>query len=43
MFTRKGKIDLTLAGLTESEMPEVRTVLVKALEDFMAKKGIASN
>lgn len=42
MFTRKGKIDLTLAGLTESEMPEVRTVLVKALEDFMAKKGVSS-
>lgn len=43
MFTRKGKIDLTLAGLSEAEMPEVRTVLVKALEDFMAKKGVASN
>ncbi|MBT9464560.1 hypothetical protein [Hydrogenophaga sp.] len=42
MFTRKGKIELTLAGLTESEMPEMRTVLVKALEDFMAKKGVAS-
>ena len=42
MFTRKGKIELTLAGLTEFEMPEVRTVLVKALEDFMAKKGVAS-
>jgi ParB family chromosome partitioning protein len=42
MFTRKGKIDLTLAGLTESEMPEVRTVLVKALEEFMAKKGVTS-
>jgi len=42
MFTRKGRIDLTLAGLAESEMPEVRTLLVKALEDFMVKKGIAS-
>lgn len=42
MFTRKGKIDLTLGGLTESDMPEVRTVLVKALEDFMAKKGVST-
>lgn len=43
MFTRKGRIDLTLAGLTETEMPEVRTALVKALEEFMARKGVASN
>jgi len=43
MFTRKGKIDLTLGGLTEVDMPEVRTVLVKALEDFMAKKGVSGS
>ena len=43
MFTRKGRIDLTLAGLTETEMPEMRTALVKALEDFMSRKGVASN
>lgn len=42
MFTRKGKIDLSLAGLSETEMPEVRTVLVKALEEFMARKGVTS-
>ena len=42
MFTRKGRIDLSLAGLTESEMPELRAVLVKALEDFMAEKGATS-
>jgi ParB family transcriptional regulator, chromosome partitioning protein len=42
MFSRKGKIDLSLGGLSEAEMPEVRTVLVKALEDFMARKGTAS-
>lgn len=43
MFTRKGKIDLSLNGLTEAEMPEVRTVLVKAIEEFMSKKGIANS
>lgn len=43
MFTRKGKIDLSLNGLTESEMPEVRTVLLKAIEEFMNKKGITSS
>lgn len=42
MFARKGKIDLSLGGLSEVEMPEIRSVLVKALEDFMARKGIPS-
>jgi ParB family chromosome partitioning protein len=42
MFTRKGKIDLTLAGLTDAEMPVVRAVLMKALEEFMASKGVPS-
>jgi ParB family chromosome partitioning protein len=43
MFTRKGKIDLTLAGLSEAEMPVVRAVLMNALEEFMAIKGAPSN
>jgi ParB family chromosome partitioning protein len=41
MFLRKGKIDLSLSGLSEAEMPEVRLVLVKALESFMSRKGTA--
>lgn len=43
MFTRKGKIDLTLGGLTESEMPELRAVLERALDDFMTKNGVTTN
>jgi ParB family chromosome partitioning protein len=40
MFAKKGQIDLTLSGLVEEEMPEVRSVLVKALEEYMEKKRV---
>lgn len=38
MFVKKGQIDLTINGLVEEEMPEVRSVLVKALEEYMQRK-----
>lgn len=35
VFGRKGQIDLSLKGLSESELPEVRNILVQALETYM--------
>lgn len=43
VFGRKGQIDLSLKGLTESELPEVRSVLVKALESYMAGRQDAKS
>ena len=39
VFGKKGQIDLSLKGLPEAELPAVRSVLVKALEDYMKGRG----
>jgi ParB family chromosome partitioning protein len=38
VFGRKGQIDLTLKGLSEDELTEVRGVLMKALDDLANRK-----
>lgn len=38
MFYKKGQIDLTINGLVEDEMPELRSMLVKAVEEYMEQK-----
>lgn len=40
MFVKKGQIDLSLKGLSESEMPALRTALVQTLEAFMKGKEL---
>jgi ParB family chromosome partitioning protein len=39
MFAKKGQIDLSLKGLTETEMPALRAALVQTLETFLKEKG----
>ncbi len=39
IFGRKGQIDLSLKGVAEADLPEVRGVLVEALERYMKGKG----
>ncbi|HBJ83885.1 MAG TPA: hypothetical protein DDZ88_08460 [Verrucomicrobiales bacterium] len=41
LFGKKGQIDLSINGFAEDDLPEVRAVLIKALEDHMAKKKTA--
>lgn len=38
VFGRKGQIDLSLKGLSEVELPEVRSVLVEALEGYVRSR-----
>lgn len=40
MFAKKGQIDLSLKGLTETEMPAIRAALVQTLETFLKEKGV---
>lgn len=42
MFAKKGQIDLSLKGLSDSEMPALRAALVQTLESFMKDKGLES-
>jgi len=39
VFGKKGQIDLSMNGLAEDELPEVRNVLVEALESYMKAKA----
>jgi ParB family transcriptional regulator, chromosome partitioning protein len=38
-FGKKGQVDLSLKGISEDDMPEVKAVLSKALAEFVAKKS----
>jgi hypothetical protein len=37
-FGKKGQIELSLSGIAEDELPEVRDVLLHALQEHMRKK-----
>jgi len=38
LFRKKGQIDLSLSGLTDDELTEVKSVLIQALETYAAKR-----
>lgn len=41
-FGKKGQVDLSLKGLSEDEMPEVKAVLTKALAEYIRQKTTAA-